>query len=60
MKQKYFNATGEVLILVLMEWRWNKILRYENFIKYRVLILVLMEWRWNTKYYFRCLLCLLS
>ena len=42
-KEKWF----EVLILVLMEWRWN-INNYDKRIqRKKVLILVLMEWRWN-------------
>ena len=37
----------QVLILVLMEWRWN-ILFHQKKLSRNVLILVLMEWRWNT------------
>ena len=36
-----------VLILVLMEWRWNKQLWQKQRKWPFVLILVLMEWRWN-------------
>ena len=40
-------AKNVVLILVLMEWRWNFSNQLKSF-NMAVLILVLMEWRWNT------------
>ena len=39
-------SEGQVLILVLMEWRWNFSNQLKSF-NMAVLILVLMEWRWN-------------
>ena len=50
MKKVNVDEKTRVLILVLMEWRWNLLITLFYYYEVGVLILVLMEWRWNITY----------
>ena len=49
---RWFKRNFRVLILVIMEWRWNSFCELSGKLG-KVLILVIMEWRWNSPIIYR-------